>query len=206
LSPKRGGEPKRRVTGAAKRHSVLVFTEGKQTEPVYLTHWSRAYRDKIIVTIDAFHGTPLSLVQEAVARRATDLRAARRGGGDAYSEYWCVFDIDEHPNVARALELAAASGVSVSVTNPCIELWFLLHFQDQNAAIDRHEVQRKASDYLSGGKTPTSAALAALALHYEEARRRAQGLDRKHDLDGSPPRSNPSSEVWRLIDTIRRSG
>jgi hypothetical protein len=204
VSHKRGGEPKRRVSGKAKRRSVLVFTEGKKTEPVYLTHWNRAYREKIIVTIDDFHGAPLSLVQQAAARRTADVKEARRGRGDAYSEYWCVFDIDEHPNVGRALELAASSGVSVSVSNPCVELWFLLHFQEQNAAIERHEAQRKAAEYLSRGKTPTSAALAALFSQYEDARRRAQTLDRKHELDGSPPRSNPSSNAWRLIETIRQ--
>ena len=204
MSPRRGGEPKRKVSDTAKRRSVLVFTEGKKTEPVYLTHWNRAYRERIIVTIDGFHGTPLSLVQEAAKRRTADLKAARRGSGDAYSEYWCVFDIDEHPNVARALELAASSGVSVCVTNPCVELWFLLHFQDQNAAIHRHDAQRKAATYLNYGKTPTSVSLAALSSRYEEARQRAQALDRKHDTDGSPPRSNPSSEVWRLIETIRQ--
>lgn len=47
-----------------------------------------------------------------------------------------------------------------------------------------------------------SAALTALASQYEDARRRAQALDRKHELDGSSPRSNPSSEAWRLIDKI----
>jgi hypothetical protein len=205
VSPKRGGEPKRKISATAKRRSILVFTEGKKTEPIYLTHWSRAYREKIIVAIDDFHGAPLSLVQEAAARRTADLKAARRGRGDAYSEYWCVFDIDEHPNVARALDLAAASGVSACVTNPCVELWFLLHFQDQNAAIHRHEAQRKASEYLNCGKTPTSAALAALASQYEDARHRAQALDRKHELDGSPSGSNPSSQAWRLIDTIRHA-
>jgi hypothetical protein len=203
VSPKRGGEPKRKISDTAKRRSILVFTEGKKTEPVYLTHWSRIYREKTIVTIDDFHGAPLSLVQEAATRRMADLKAARRGRGDAYSEYWCVFDIDEHPNVAQALDLAASSGINVSVTNPCVELWFLLHFQDQNAAIHRHDAQRKASEYLNCGKTPTSAALAALTSQYQDARHRAQALDRKHDLDGSPPRSNPSSEAWRLIETIR---
>jgi hypothetical protein len=58
-----------------------------------------------------------------------------------------MFDIDEHLNVPRAVELTASSGVTVCVTNPCVELWFLLHFQDQNAAIDRHDAQRKASEY-----------------------------------------------------------
>jgi hypothetical protein len=206
VSPKRGGEPKRKVSDAAKRRSVLVFTEGKKTEPVYLTHWNRIYREKIIVAVDGFHGAPLSLVQEAAARRTADLKEARRGRGEAYSEYWCMFDVDEHPNVAQALELAASTGVSVSVSNPCVELWFLLHFQDQNAAIDRHDTQRKASEYLNRGKTPTSTALAALTSQYADARRRAQALDRKHDLDGSPHRSNPSSGVWRLIETIRQAG
>lgn len=202
MSSRRGGEPKRKVSDTAKRRSILVFTEGKKTEPIYLTHWYRAYRERVIVTIDDFHGAPLSLVQKAAARRAVDIKAARRRHGDAYSEYWCVFDIDEHPNVAQALELAVSSGVNVSVSNPCIELWFLLHFQDQTAAIHRHDAQRKASEYLSCGKTPTSAALAALGSHYEDACGRAQTLDRKHDLDGSPPRSNPSSEAWRLIERI----
>lgn len=206
MSQKRGGEPKRQKSGAAKRRSILVFTEGRKTEPIYLTHWHRMFREHIIVKIDEFHGTPLSLVEMAVDRRTADLRDAHRGRGDAYTEYWCVFDIDEHPNVDRALELAAASGISVAVSNPCIELWFILHFQEQNAVIDRADAQRKSNDLLKSGKSPTTAALAALVNQYEDARRRATALDEKHRLDGSPPRSNPSSGAWCLIDQIRQSG
>jgi hypothetical protein len=50
VSPKRGGEPKRKISDTAKRLSILAFTEGKKTEPTYFTHWSRAYREKVIVT------------------------------------------------------------------------------------------------------------------------------------------------------------
>jgi hypothetical protein len=52
-----------------------------------------------------------------------------------------------------------------------------------------------------GGKTPTTAALADLVGRYEDARRRAKALDEKHRLDGSSPRSNPSSGTWCLIDS-----
>jgi hypothetical protein len=114
-----------------------------------------------------------------------------------------VFDIDEHPHVRRALELASSPGISVAVSNPCIELWFLLHFQDQNAAIDRADAQRMSSDLLGCTKVPTTTALADLAGRYEDGRRRAKLLDQKHELDGSPPGSNPSSATWRLIDRIR---
>lgn len=206
MSQKRGGQPKRKTSSAARRPSILVFTEGLKTEPIYLTYWHRIFRERIIVTVDEFHGTPLKLVEAAAARRTADLRAARRGHGDAYSDYWCVFDIDEHPYVAGALELAAASGISVAVSNPCIELWFILHFQDQTAMIDRADAQHKSSDLLKFGKSPTTAALADLVSRYEDARRRAKALDEKHRLDGSPPRSNPSSGAWCLIDQIRHPG
>lgn len=163
------------------------------------------HRERVIVTIDEFHGAPLQLVETAAARRAADRRSARRGRGDAYHEYWCVFDIDEHPHVDQALLLAASSGISVAVSNPCIELWFLLHFQDQNAAIHRGDAQRKSADLLKCDKSPTTAALAELAGRYEEARQRAQALDKKHGLDGSPPRSNPHSVVRGRVRAGRTS-
>lgn len=206
MSPKRSDRPSRPGrTSAAKRQSVLAFTEGKKTEPVYLAHWHRMHRTRVTVTIDDFHGAPLQLVKTAVAQRSADLRSAKRGKGDAYDQYWCVFDIDEHPHVDQALQLAASSQISIAVTNPCIELWFLLHFQDQTANLHRHKAQAISSDLLGCTKVPTAAALTELARRYEDARRRAQALDRKHELDGSPPRSNPSSSLWQLVDQIRGS-
>jgi hypothetical protein len=117
-----------------------------------------------------------------------------------------VFDIDEHPHVDQALQLAASSQISIAVTNPCIELWFLLHFQDQTADLHRHKAQEISSDLLGCAKVPTAAALIKLVGRYEDARRRAQALDRKHQMDGSPPRSNPSSSLWCLVDEIRGPG
>jgi len=206
VSPRRGGEPRRRVSPAAGRRSLLVFTEGLKTEPIYLNHWHRVYREQVIVIIDGFHGAPLQLVEKAAERRSADLREERRGRGGAYNDYWCVFDIDEHPHVERALKLAEESGINVAISNPCIELWFLLHFQDQHAVIDRGTAQRQARDLLGFDKVPTSAGLAKLQGRYEEARRRARHLDKKHELDGSLPGSNPSSGAWCLIDKIRNPG
>jgi hypothetical protein len=77
VSRARSGVQPRRPTGAAKRRSILVFTEGSKTEPIYLTHWHRLYRERVIITVDHFHGTPLRIVEEAVATRTRDLREAR---------------------------------------------------------------------------------------------------------------------------------
>ena len=72
--------PSRRgKSSAAQRQSILVFTEGKKTEPVYLTHWHRMHRERVIVAVDEFHGSPLQLVETAAAQRsAASASRARR--------------------------------------------------------------------------------------------------------------------------------
>lgn len=205
MSRSRGGFRKRVTTEKAKRHSILVFTEGERTETLYVQHWHRRYRDNIIVSIDDFHGGPLQLVREASRQRRIDLKEARRGRGDEFDQYWCVFDVDEHPNIPEAVQLALDNEINLAISNPCIELWFVLHFEAQTGAIHRHTVQRRSRGLLKCDKMLTSTALENLAERYEAALERARALDRKHEGDGSPPRSNPSSEVWRLVEEIRRA-
>jgi hypothetical protein len=194
----------RRASSDAKRPQLLVFAEGDQTEPIYLTHWYRLFRERIIIKVAPhLHTAPLQLVQAAIAQRSIDLREARRRRGDAYDGYWCIFDVDVHPRVPEALRLAAENGICVALSNPCIELWFILHFQSQTAYLNRDEAQRRSRDLLGAGKVLTPKALELLVEGYEAAKGRAQNLDRKHEGDGSPPHSNPSSSVWSIIDIIR---
>jgi hypothetical protein len=113
-----------------------------------------------------------------------------------------VFDVDEHSSLEEAINIAAQNGIYVAVSNPCIELWFILHFQDQTAHIERHPAQSLSRKLLSCGKTLTRTALEALSERHDEARARAIYLDTKHAGDGSPNGTNPSSGAWRIIDSI----
>ena len=116
-----------------------------------------------------------------------------------------MFDRDEHPNFAQAIDLAEKHGINLAISNPCLELWFILHFEDRTSYLERYVAQRRAEELLGSAKVLTESALTTLADGYDEARRRAIKLDEKHAGDGSPPRSNPSSEVWRLIDMLRNA-
>lgn len=195
----------RRQRQVEPRREILVFTEGRRTEPHYLKHWEREHRDRVLLHVSDFHGTPRSLVDHAVDAKRQAVREARRGRGRAHDEVWCVFDQDEHPNIREALEKAAANGIGVVLSNPCIELWFLLHFSDQTAHVDREAAQRRSRQKLECDKSLTPAALASLTGRYAEAKRRARRLDEKHAGDGSPHHSNPSSNMWGLIDRIREA-
>ena len=182
----------------------MVLVEGQRTEDGYLVPLRRELRDKVLINIDNAGGAPLTLVQRAVELKRQTEREASRGRGRAFDELWCVFDRDEHPNVAEALELARINGINVALSNPCIELWFILHFEDQTAEIHRHQAQDRSEQLLGCGKTLTPAATDLMYHLHADARNRAQSLDAKHEGDGSPPRSNPSSDVWKLIDRARK--
>jgi hypothetical protein len=194
--------PRRPVAARPQRRELLLFVEGEVTEEVYLKDWHRRFRGSVNVEIHEFHGTPMALVERAVAAKAAEAKQATRGRGRAHDEVWCVFDIDEHPLVPEARELAAAEGIRLAISNPCIELWFLLHFDDQSAYIERHDAQRAAAEHLHCDKKLTREALDALAKNFEEAKKRAVGLEEKHRLDATPAPGNPSSGAWRVVDAI----
>ena len=207
--PRRSGRPLQRTTLAgpnARRDSLLVFAEGRNTEVGYLRAWHRQHREGILVDFDDCHGEPFTLVEAAVKARESERREERKGRGRAHDEYWCVFDRDEHPKFDAAVRLAGEQGICLAVSNPCLELWFVWHFEDQTAFVERAVVQRRSRQLLGCDKTLTASALQALAAEsrYEDAKHRAALLDAKHEGDGSLPRSNPSSDIHCLVERIRR--
>ncbi|MGO9782069.1 MAG: RloB family protein [Streptosporangiaceae bacterium] len=180
-----------------------MFVEGLRTEDSYLTYWRRRYRDRVLVDFDPYRGAPLQLVERAVEAKRIETREEKRGRGRPHNQIWCVFDRDEHPNFAQAIDLANRHGIKLAISNPCIELWFILHFENRTTYLERQAAQRRAAELLGCSKALTDGALSALAERYDQARKRAMKLDEKHVGDGSPPGSNPSSGMWRLIDLVR---
>lgn len=187
---------RRAIPGSkAQRKVVRVLAEGKVTEPQYL----RAFAGpEVQVDFGGSGFTPMALVKQA--RRET--KANRRA--DDFDEIWCVFDCDEHPNIARAIYEARQGRIHTAMSNPCFELWLVLHVEEQWADIHRHAVQRRCGDLgLMEGKKITDCGMSQLRRGYEAAKQRAESLDEMHEQDGSPKGSNPSSGVWRLVDRLR---
>jgi hypothetical protein len=186
------------------RLQLRIFSEGKKTESIYLTNWHRLYRDRVIISIAAHeHTTPFELAESAASERRSDLREARRGRGAAFHQYWCIFDVDEHPKIPEALDLARANGINIALSSPCLELWFLIHFEDQTAYLDRREAQRRSKEILGCDKVLTQSALDLLVTNYAMAKSRARALEQKHMGDGSSQPWNPNSDAWKLIEVIK---
>ena len=196
-----GRRPRRRHTPTEPRRIVRVLTEGEITEPDYLTEWARLNRHKVRLDLADYGMTPDALVGRARVY-ARGNRRSRRVDRD-FDEIWCVFDADEHKKLAQAIEEARQGGIELAVSNPCMELWLVLHARDQTAHIHRHDVQSLSNELgLTDGKKIADAARATLVVGFETAKQRARALDVRHAGNGSPPRSNPSTDVWRLVDRL----
>ena len=177
-----------------------MFCEGGVTEPQYLNALRREpeIREKAAVDItvnDECAGfAPLSLVQ-----RAVDFRQHQQDTEGEVDEVWCVFDVEwpqNHPNLQDALSLARKNGVQVAVSNPCFELWLILHCQDHTAYLQTSEAVRLRAQLDS---TKGKAFDPAIYMpKRRDAVARAKALVRKHDQDESYiPHDNPSSTPLR---------
>jgi len=172
----------------------LVVCEGEVTEVEYFTGLRIAERIPIELEVDP-GGDPKALVDRAVK----SARASRRAK-DPYDHVWCVFDVDEHPKMADAKQKALANKLPYALSNPCFELWILLHFQDQTASLDRHQALRLCQSHMPGyDKHLPPGVLEDL---YDDAIMRAEALIRRQQGIGDPE-GNPSTGVHELVRIVR---
>jgi hypothetical protein len=158
----------------------------------------------VTVTFDPFHGAPMSLVERAVVLADKRKRMLRRTNADVpFDEIWCVFDRDEHPFVDEAIELATRNGIGVAFSNPCFELWFVLHARDLRRHTDRHKVQAMSAKLgFTTGKSLAPDAWPKLQLTWKEAQQRNSTLTLMHSANGSPLISNPATSVGHLVQRL----
>ena len=194
----------RRVTSIEVVPHLHLFCEGEATENIYFTQWYRSRRRTVRMTIDKYHGDPYTLVTKAVEFKSLSAKDAARGRGSAPDQIWCVFDCDEHPRIPDATAKADSHGINIAFSNPCIELWFLLHYENQTAELDRFEAQARAYVRMGGGKRLSPKACEDLIARYDGAKVLAEALVAQHARNLLVTNSNPSSSVWRLVDEIRR--
>ena len=203
--PRRRDDLRRRKWITEVRPRVLICCEGKVTEPSYLNALRAELRIRLVhvevVGGDVGGSNPKTLVDYAVERKEQAEGDARREKDDnlKYDEVWCVFDVDVHEHVADAKQKASANGIRLAISNPCFELWLLLHFQDQRQYIERHEAQSACRAHMPRYEKEVPFEL--VFPHHQEAVDRAVALDEWQREQGRPG-GNPSTGVHQLTERI----
>lgn len=176
------------------------------TEPDYFSTLADFLRNPLIELIEveiAEHETtdPKQIVEQAKRLRAGADREARRMHDDnlRYDQVWCVFDRDEHVHFDEAVNQASDNELGLAVSNPCFELWILVHFQDQTAGLTRQDAESKVRNYIPGYKKHIS--FAELEGRTNGAARRARKMESDAKERGKAT-DNPTTGVWQLVKEL----
>lgn len=194
----RAKDLRRKTARRPERRTIVVFCEGQASEPDYINALKRLpdIRDNtaINIEIDPGQGVPLTLVKMAVERAADD----------EVDECWCVFDVEwprHHPHLPEAIKLAEEHGIQLAISNPCFELWLILHLDDHTSFIDTKPAERRSRelDGRSGKRIDGDRYMPGRHV----AAKRAQALAQRHERDGTLfPNDNPSSTMHAFLAAI----
>lgn len=167
----------------------LVLCEG-ETERTYVEMLKRVFRAAITVK------TKISgnCINERLLRQYVQELGL---GKDDSCEIFFMYDADIQNIVERLSKLNGR----LILTNPCIELWFLLHVRNHTKALTSAQIVNSLktahqvwSTYEKGKLTPKQAELLTTGL--EEAKGRAKLLQFG---------SNPSSNIFEFIEELEKA-
>ena len=211
MAGRRTGRIGRRRPRREPKVRFTLFCEGRNTEPAYFSAIKKVWTSALI-SVESHRGVgaPITIAQEAVefARLEGLTRGAKRRRNlfEEGDEVWAVFDRDEHERHEEAVRLCETNGIRVARSNPCFEVWLILHERDFDRPDDRHEVQRELQrlrpEYdAAGAKVPDCEEMVARVMDAEE---RGDVLHRRRE-DEAAPHGRPSTTVGDLTRAIRRA-
>ncbi|HAL29448.1 MAG TPA: hypothetical protein DCP20_01875 [Coriobacteriia bacterium] len=185
--------------------SLVIVTEGAETEVEYLKSLRRWFRFGPNVKVIGAGGDPCSIVETAATLHC-DVTARRRHRIPDYVEFdeaWAVFDVESDPSrtskVQKAIALARRCGVSVAASNPCFEFWLVLHLVDHIAPFGASkDVAKVLSNHFPSYSKSTPPPPTQENLTSATTR---AALGRNHHRDGGGD-GNPSTNMDHLIASL----
>jgi hypothetical protein len=157
--------------------------------------------------VEAVGKSPSFLLQRAIKLRNEDRLEARRNNDRAnvYKQVWVVTDTDEFAEeLARLFSVASSEGIDLIISNPCFELFMVLHDYAHGAYCETPQIQAVAKklDMLTGGNAK-SIVLDKIHGNFQRAEVFSQGLRQRHEQDGrSFPDDNPSTSVDMVVRAL----
>ena len=190
-----------RKRGNRKEYRTLVIVcEGKKTERNYFNRYRERKSGLLILTPNSSVTDPENLVDFALSQiKKYDINLNK---GD---EVWCVFDADRHTdkNIKKAKDLAGDK-IKLCLSNPCFELWYLLHFYYFGNRVSTSEVQNKLANYIKNFDKAKDYFDLFLPKR-DKAIQNAKKLNQKHKtarIELLSTQSNPSTQVFQLVEYI----
>lgn len=205
---KHGYTPKKRNSNSRKRKKIIfIATEGKnKTEKLYFKKFNS---DKVQIRFAKGGSTdPVNMVSELLSE-CTDMGYDSEAGDTAY----CVLDSDfvasKNKQLALADKKAEKDKLSLIVSSPCFEIWYLCHYDYSTKAFSSNaevieELRKRMPKYDKNKEDMYE----LLHMMQNKAVENAKRLEKYNLQSGKKLHTvefTPSTEVYRIIETIMES-
>lgn len=191
----------RRSNTRKQRNIFVIVCEGEKTEINYFHGFNERYSP---IRIEALHGSctdPKNIILHArKMKRRYDIDF------DYGDRIWCVFDVNSNEDhvLNTVDELSEKYGIPIALSNPCFELWFILHYVYLSHAITSGEALDRLKEHISGYEKSMDI-FDIIENKIEIAIERAKRLNRKHIEAGRKlfsAESNPSTQAFKIVEEI----
>ena len=194
-----------RVRKVRKQKSkILIAAEGKnKTEKTYFSNFEDGKKSYNITYARGNNTDPLKLVKMLI-KEMDELKLDLQDDDVAY----CIFDTDVDSNknkiIEEAIQLARKNNIKIITSSPCIELWFLLHYDYTTANMDNEEVIKKLKGYYPKYEKNINI-YPDIIEEIDLAIKRAKKLE-KYQIDNNrrigTVEANPNTEVYKIIEYL----
>ena len=184
---------------------ILIVCEGKQTEPNYFNK----FRERLLalkknrtedIVIDI-----LPAKHPAAKHVFDDARQKKESITPRYSEVWCVFDkdknIDDLYNQLIA-KRAKEESIHIAYSNPCFELWFLLHFDYCDSQLSGKDCEKKLCSRMQDYSKTDAGLFDKFADKQATAIKHAETLIKMWEGKTDFAKHNPSTTVHELVTRL----
>lgn len=205
------GSKKRKV-----KPVILIVTEGSKTEPGYFNHF-RTRQKNIDVRVVGSRTSAGETDYNSLIRKAKEYQDKNDLSSVNGDTVWIVADGDvnyTNPNpiekkdtaLSHARKLANQKGMEMIISNPCFELWYLLHFRYTTGFLKDYEAVKKLLKEHIPDYEKANDVFPMLEGHLDKATKRVRQLEEYHLKNGNAVpygiAVNPFTEVYRLIEAI----
>lgn len=183
---------------------ILIGAEGKnQTERKYFKAFNQVQSEYKIMAGKGNNTDPVGVVEDllkSAKQEELDLK-----DGDILA---CFIDVDfkngRDQELRAAMKLARQNNISVFLSNPCFEIWYLLHFRYSTKLYgSNEEVIKELGCYISD-YSKSKDVYNLIENKIDQALLNTKRLESYHLENGTNDRLKklPSTEAYKLIEMI----
>ena len=182
------------------RPKVLVITEG-YTEKNYFEKYRERGAGYEVIVRKSPENTPNKILKFCI-NQINELGIDLRNGDFAF----CVFDVDynKEDSLNRVLSEARRRGIQIILSNPCFEIFFLLHFTDRIHHLSTPKETKEEMNLYVADYSETKDYWKRLLPERSIALTRCRGFEVKDNI--SLETLSNGSNIYLFVDTLEQLG